>query len=554
MIIGKNVETGKNVEIDLKNLIKTRMVLEANSGGGKSWAGRRIMEQTFGSVQHIIIDKEGEFNTLREKHSYLLVGPNGEIPINIKSAGLLAKKIMEMKISTILDLSELTKYEQNSFVKNFLDGLMSLKRELWSSCLVFIDEAHDFCPEGKSGKAESKSSVINLMTKGRKRRFCGILMTQRISKLDKDASAEGNNKLSGRKIQDIDRKRSAEELGFTTKEQVLSLRKLKDGEFYMFGPSISDDVIKVKVGLVFTTHEEEDGEIPKPTPTPDNIKKLLGKITDLPKEAEKELRELKDYKAEVSDLKRQVRILQSSKPKPEADEKALQRARDQGYKEAKSESDREVRHIMKNFEQLYKQLKDIGKIIGQEIKYSFQPKTVVKERPITVTHTKPIPNPNINSDYDGEYNLNLCEKKLYSLLFQYSERSFTKAQVGVFTGYSYKSGGFNNAISHLRQRGLIMGSGNDLKAKELVSDIVGEFDFSKEQIISKLNKCEGEIYRVLLDNPEQQFIKEELAEHTLTQYSPTSGGFNNSISRLKTLGIIERTNGVIRLHPDLLEI
>jgi len=33
-----------------------------------------------------------------------------------------------------------------------------------------------------------------------------------------------------------------------------------------------------------------------------------------------------------------------------------------------------------------------------------------------------------------------------------------------------------------------------------------------------------------------------------------SGGFNNSISRLNTLGLIQRTNGMIKLNPELLEI
>ena len=61
MILGKNVEKKENVAIDLKTLIRTRCLISANSGGGKSWIIRRLLEQTHGKVQQIVIDLDGEF-------------------------------------------------------------------------------------------------------------------------------------------------------------------------------------------------------------------------------------------------------------------------------------------------------------------------------------------------------------------------------------------------------------------------------------------------------------------------------------------------------------
>jgi DNA helicase HerA-like ATPase len=46
--------------------------------------------------------------------------------------------------------------------------------------------------------------VIALMSQGRKRGYCGILATQRLSKLHKDAAAECNNVLIGRTWLDVD--------------------------------------------------------------------------------------------------------------------------------------------------------------------------------------------------------------------------------------------------------------------------------------------------------------------------------------------------------------
>ena len=66
--------------IDLPTLLKTRSLVQANSGGGKSWLIRRILEQSQGKVQQIVIDLEGEFASLRKKFDYILVGKDGDTP------------------------------------------------------------------------------------------------------------------------------------------------------------------------------------------------------------------------------------------------------------------------------------------------------------------------------------------------------------------------------------------------------------------------------------------------------------------------------------------
>src|SRR5581483_633189 len=65
IVIGQHA--GKDVRIDLDTLLRTRMLIQANSGKGKSFLLRRLAEQLFGKVQVIILDPEGEFATLREK-------------------------------------------------------------------------------------------------------------------------------------------------------------------------------------------------------------------------------------------------------------------------------------------------------------------------------------------------------------------------------------------------------------------------------------------------------------------------------------------------------
>lgn len=69
-------ESGK--EIDLSTLIDTRALICANSGGGKSYTARKILEESNKEVMSIVLDVEGEFKTLREKYDFLLIGEEGD--------------------------------------------------------------------------------------------------------------------------------------------------------------------------------------------------------------------------------------------------------------------------------------------------------------------------------------------------------------------------------------------------------------------------------------------------------------------------------------------
>ena len=552
MIIGKNKETNKNIEIDLMRLISTRLLIQANSGGGKSWLIRRLLEQSYGKVQQLVIDLEGEFSTLREKYDYLLVGKDGEIPANIQTAELLATKLLKLNVSTIIDLSELKKHERITFVKRFLDSLVNAPRELWHTCLVIVDEAHQFCPEG--GKSESASSVIDLQTRGRKRGFCGVLATQRIAKLHKDAAAECNNVLVGRTVIDIDRKRAANDLGFTGKDQELSLKKLGDGEFFGYGPAISkEDYIHVKVGGINTTHPEPGKNIIKASKTPDNIRKLLKDVIDLPKEVEAELKTKKEFQSKIHELKREVRILKTSQPKPIADERALERSRQQGFKEAEREVMEEVHFLRKEnntFIALMDKVSSLLKIKPiPRSEYIFKPKMVITPK-IESIQKVPKKYP-ISTELDTKGDLGICAKKIYSFLYNYPSRSFKKFHIGAFTGYSHKSGGFSNAVSQLNNRNLIIKIGNSLQVREMDSEVAEEFDFSKEAIMKNLGACAKKIYQLFLDNPYEAFSKERIGE--ITGYSYGSGGFSNAISMLNSLGLIQKDNSHIQLNQELLE-
>lgn len=292
----------KAVKLDALTLVDNRMLGCANSGGGKSWMLRRLIEQVGPKVPVIVLDPEGEFSSLREKLDMVLCGSGGEVEATPRSAKLLCRKLMELRVSAVIDLYDLKLADRKRFVRLFLEALISLPRKLWDSTLIVLDEAHKFCPEKGHGSSEATEAVIDLMSQGRKRGYGGVLVTQRLSKLHKDAVGECNNVLLGRCTSDVDLKRANDILGLPTKDR--SLRDLTPGEWFGFGPAFElNDIVRFTVGDVETTHPDPKNRHKFVPPKPSRkIKAVLGEFEGLEAQADEEARTEAELRAKVQKL------------------------------------------------------------------------------------------------------------------------------------------------------------------------------------------------------------------------------------------------------------
>lgn len=561
MIIGKGIERNEDIVIDLSNLVSTRLLIQANSGGGKSWLLRKILEESNQHIQQIVIDLEGEFSTLREKYDYLLVGKEGDIPINIRTAELLARKLLEINVSTIIDVSEFKKHERILFVKRFLDSLVDAPKKLWHPCLVVVDEAHQFCPQ--STKSDSASSVIDLMTRGRKRGFCGILATQRISKLHKDACAEANNRLIGRTGLDVDRKRAGEELGFTSKVDERSLRDLEAGEFYAFGSSISKTITKIKVGNVKTTHPEP-GIVIGSSPPPQNIKKILKEVINLPKEADEELKTKDDLKRKIKELKIENRKLMLSKPKPEISKEQVEliqnKAREQGYYQGKKESAEELKQFEKfnkaqslAMEKVSKLLSSFSDITIPEIKNISKPMLTQKEY---LPKSRPSL-PQQENSFSGSVSLRAGAMKMLGWLACFHPSPLTKQKIATLSGFSVKGGTFNTYISELKRNGWVEGSNELDITEEGLKNVkeIPEMPTDPQELIemwgSKFRAGARNILRYVCEKYPNPVSKEDIGYST--GFEPSGGTFNTYLSELRRNNLIKIEGGEISASADFFE-
>ena len=309
---------GKKVGFDRDLLLATRLLIQADSGGGKSWLIRALLEQIFGEVQTIVLDPEGEFATLREKFPFVLVGRGGETPADVRSAGLVATRLLELRASAVCDLYELKSHLRHAWVRAFIDALIEAPKEIRTPCIVVVDEAHMFCPEKGKGESEAYGSMVDLCTRGRKRGLCAVFATQRLGMLSKDASSQLQNRLIGPTFEDINRKRAAEVLGIPKSEErdfFHEIQLLEPGYFFALGRAISRERILVHVREVETTHPKafEKHTAPLP-PAPDKIKALLPKLADLPKEAEERARTEQDFRREIRELQQKLKAAEKSAP------------------------------------------------------------------------------------------------------------------------------------------------------------------------------------------------------------------------------------------------
>ena len=64
---------GDPATLDLEELLATRLLVQGNSGSGKSHLLRRLLEQSAPWVQQVVIDPEGDFVTLADAYSHVVI-------------------------------------------------------------------------------------------------------------------------------------------------------------------------------------------------------------------------------------------------------------------------------------------------------------------------------------------------------------------------------------------------------------------------------------------------------------------------------------------------
>ena len=571
VIIGK--AGGKRIGIDLDVLRRTHLLIWASTGGGKSWLIRRLAEQLFGRVPVIIVDREGEFSSLREKFGYVLVGPGGETPADVRSAKLVAEKLLELRASAVCDLFELKHETRAEWVKIFLEALVDAPKKLWGPAVIVIDEAHLFCPEKGQGESVAYGAVCDLVGQGRKRGFGVILATQRLAKLSKNATGEMYNQAAGPTARQADRDRAAYEMGITNRKDIEefseSLRRLEPGNFFFQGRAVAMDRVLVQVGPVETTHAEAGSgkHSAGPPPPPERVKALLPKLADLPKAAEERARTLAECKSEIRSLKAQLR----AQPQPKVQRQEIRvpdvRAMERATRELKSAYDKQLvtvhaahKALLANGARLAQALVEMAQRAAQ----TFGQK-LPELKPIALPMLPPsgpaaealvlparvagsIPAARSSLRDNGEPSL-LTRPQINILRalaeFEAIGRSpIPKTWVAARARASHRSSSFTNNLGTLRTAGSIVYAGGgtisltDVGRQQTTQvEAPTNSDEMFESCLPLLSGPQQRILRALYEAHPQPVEKTELAGRVGA--SPTSSAYTNNLGALRSAGMIE---------------
>jgi hypothetical protein len=544
--------------IDLERLVESRLLVQGTSGSGKSYAVRRLLEQTHGRVQHLVVDVEGEYVSLRERYDYVLAGADGDCAAEPRSASLLARRLLELGASAILNVSELRPHDRTRFVRALLESLLAAPRSLWHPVLVVLEESHLFAPQ--SGReAESAAAVIDLATRGRKRGFALCAVTQRISDLAKSVVAQCGNRLIGRTTLDADVKRAAYELGFAGREEARRLAELPRGEFFVFGPALSDLVVRVQVGETETVHGVRRGQRARPAPPRETVQRVLAQMADLPHEAEREARTIDEAQRQIVDLQRELAAAKRSTR--ESDPKALSRARDagraEGAREAEARLSRFAAHVQARDGRTAHALDAALVAVQKAADAVREPLEIdLSTRPARARPAAPPMQP-VRGVSSVDLHLG-AERRLLAVLASRHPARFTRAQLGTLAGLAYTGGTFSTYLSRLRSHGLLEEDGDLLGCNPAGLDAAGEVPptpSSPEEVQAMWRRAvgpsaAGRVLDALLAQYPAWVPRAELA--AACDLAHTGGTFSAYLSRLRTNGLLEERGSELRASAMLL--
>ena len=517
--------------LDLTRLVETRLLIQGGSGSGKSTLARRILEQTSGALQQIVIDPEGEFRTLRKIGDYLLCSKDGDIPTDVKSAAMLAKRIRQSGVSAVVDIYELKPHERQLFVSRFLEGLMSTPKKYWRDALLFIDETHMFAPQARS--SECLIAVQDTAARGRKRRLGLICATQRLSKLHKDVAAELQNRLIGQTGLKNDLRSAADDMGLSYAETRTSLVALKPGQFWAFGPAIAPEYTLFQAAQTKTQAATAETKTARASAS---LSKVIKSLSDLPKQAAKAAQTLADLKTDNTKLKQENTRLTKAADKKGIDENEVKRRiREALTSLPPAKVTRDDQKIVRLAEQI------INETTGQ-----------TKQIPMRDKITPPIVQIlKLNRDSSIPI-MGKGEQKVLIAIAQH-ESGVDREQVTILTGY--KPSTRNQYIQRLQVAGLIDVGPPIIATDEGVKMLPTDFEplptgkELRDYWINRLPLGERTILLPIIEAYPNSVSREQLSIET--GYKPSTR--NQYIQRLQTRKLINISGGEIVAHAHLFD-
>ena len=276
MIIGKNLTDGSDFEQDLSVFMRTHTFIQSMTGGGKTSIILTQVKETRNErpeTQMIFIENQEEFTDIPKFYSdFRLISRKSTPKIftldHAKDIGIQARRLGLSMVLNLFDFKE--KADQKKFVEKFLEGFMSLGKQVGTPVKIFIDEADQFCPRlDKKDARGSKEQIIDVAKRGRKFNITLVIATQYLSEVDISVRRECANRIVGKTTELSDR-RVVKELMGLSQVQADELFDFTAGNFYVRGEMFKKGVSRILVKESDITRKQA-GVSEESTKSTDNI-------------------------------------------------------------------------------------------------------------------------------------------------------------------------------------------------------------------------------------------------------------------------------------------
>ena len=234
-----DISVSDGLRLSAQLIMTGRGCVIGQSGSGKSYLIGVITEELLRlKMPFCIIDTEGEYATLKESFSMLVVGgPEQDVPLDTDFEKLFSRSI-EGSVPVVLDLSECVEKAEAAYAA--ITSLYKVEEKMRRPYLVMIEEADKFAPQVVRPRI---NAVEELSVRGRKRGIGLIVATQRPSNISKNVLSQCSYGFIGKLT--IENDLSAISQLFSSRSTLEQIVNLETGEFIPFGVG-TNSVVKVR--------------------------------------------------------------------------------------------------------------------------------------------------------------------------------------------------------------------------------------------------------------------------------------------------------------------
>lgn len=561
-----------------------RLGFVGTAGSGKTYNAGGCIERLIASgARCIIVDPLDVWWGLRlcpdgkRASSYNVVivgGSRGDLPLNEHAGALIGETVAGTAESFVVSLSTLaTKASERRFMLAFLTALH--RRASGEPVHLIFDEADLWAPQQLRDKEGEAAKLLGQMEtivrRGRIKGFIPWLISQRPAVINKDVLSQIDGLVAFKLTSSQDRNAigdwvqgQADRAEWDRIWAALPTMQRGNGVVWVPGRGILETVAFPRKETFDSSATPKRGEVRSAAELkPLNVEALKARLETVAKEAVEN--DPKRLKLRIAELERELAKALKAGANREQLDQAEARGNEIGYRAGLQEGQKSAIEIA---DKLRDRQAAIDAALGYltplaktedgirviEARPARKPPTIdaVPQRR-RITAARPAPNGSLDP-------ITAPQQKILDAIAWWRAVGVspaTRVQVAMVAAYSPNSGGFNNLLGGLRTAGLIdypgtgtvdlTGAGSALASAPSAPPSTEELH---QRVYEVLSAPQRRILEALIGAYPQALDRDTLGQRT--DYSPTSGGFNNLLGSLRSLRLIDYPQrGYVAAEPVL---